>query len=447
MPEFRYQGKNVAGRVVQGVFTARSRMEARQRMDDLCRRQHIQLMDMQKKSVFQYKAQRGDEKPTRGEQSAFSREEVANGLRKLNYRVLRIDKKRWHFKLSPPTRDIVLFIRICADLLRERLPYDEILSLLASDTTNKALSDTIREIQQDLRDGKDGHEVFGKHVDIFGRFAAFMLGVASTSGNMAEIYESTAKFLERDEEFKKSLKSALIMPSVIMLALIGAVVYYVGYIFPTTAEMFLRFGIDLPPMTRATLMFSQFLQNNIAYLIPAVLSPVIGLALFFRTPRGRFLLDRWLIRVPVIGPLLHKTSIEIFSRVFYALYSGSGENIAVIRLAAEACRNRYMEYQIKEVALPMMLKQGKGLVESLAQTSVFTPTAISRFRSGQESGSLRTTALQLADYYERETTYKMKTVVELVNIMVSLLIAVVMTGLTLVSSETAVVKPKSPLMR
>ena len=82
--------------------------------------------------------------------------------------------------------------------------------------------------------------------------------------------------------------------------------------------------------------------------------------MFVRTSKGRYLKDRYIIKIPVIGSLLHKTSIEIFGRVFYALYSGSGENIAVIRVAAEACRNSYMERQIKDVAIPMMLKGGEG---------------------------------------------------------------------------------------
>ena len=85
--------------------------------------------------------------------------------------------------------------------------------------------------------------------------------------------------------------------------------------------------------------------------------------------------------------------------------------------------------------------------EALERTGVFTTTAITRLRTGQESGALREAALQLADYYERETSYKMKNTVELINIALSLFIMVVMTALTLVSSETAVVRPKNPMMR
>ena len=94
-----------------------------------------------------------------------------------------------------------------------------------------------------------------------------MLGLASKSGNMAEIYESTAKFLERQTEFKKNLKSALIMPVVTLVVLFGAVIYYVGYIFPATAGLFRKFNIELPPMTRATLVLSDFLVAHIVLIL------------------------------------------------------------------------------------------------------------------------------------------------------------------------------------
>ncbi|HET9131409.1 MAG TPA: type II secretion system F family protein, partial [Terriglobia bacterium] len=140
----------------------------------------------------------------------------------------------------------------------------------------------------------------------------------------------------------------------------------------------------------------------------------------------------------------HKTAIEIFCRVFYALYSGSGENIEVIRMAAEACGNKYMEHQIKSIAIPLMLERGKGLTEAFEATGVFTKTAISRFNSGAETGNVRNTALQLADYYEKETTYRLKNAIEVIQLAVSMVIMIVLTGLTIVSSETATVRPKSP---
>ncbi|RPH34315.1 type II secretion system F family protein, partial [bacterium] len=167
---------------------------------------------------------------------------------------------------------------------------------------------------------------------------------------------------------------------------------------------------------------------------------------FFATERGRLLLDQYVWKMPAMGTLLHKTSIEIFCRVFYALYSGAGENIEVIRLASEACGNKYMEHKIKTVALPLMIQKGAGITEAFEATGVFTKTAISRFHSGAETGTVKNTALQLAEYYEKETTYKMKNAIDYIQLMISMIIMVVLTALTIVSSETATIRPKNPAM-
>src|SRR5690606_31882173 len=155
-----------------------------------------------------------------GEQEAFNKEELEKALVKLGYKVISINKKLFDFKGGVPMQEIVTFIRLSADLLKQQLTFDEILNLLYEDTTNKRMKDVIKTIQKDLKDGKEGSEVYGKHADVFGKFAAYMLSVASTSGNMALVFESTAKFMERDADFKKNMKRALMMPTITVLAVI-----------------------------------------------------------------------------------------------------------------------------------------------------------------------------------------------------------------------------------
>jgi len=230
-----------------------------------------------------------------------------------------------------------------------------------------------------------------------------------------------------------------------LLVLIGAVIFYVAYIFPETAKLFLKMGTELPPMTTATLKLSDFLIENIMALILTTIGAIAGIVYFFSTPTGKFFKDKYIIKIPVLGSLVHKTIIEIFCRVFYALYSGSGENIDAIKISAEACGNKFVEQQIKNKAIPMMLSKGKGLVEALESTGVFTKTALSRFHSGAETGTVRKSAQQIANYYEKETVYKLKNVVDFVQLIIALIIMIVMTALTLVSSETAMIKPKTPL--
>lgn len=439
MPKFRLKATSKAGKLIKTEFEAPSKKEAQQKVDILVKKNGVRVQALEKKDIYQYKIQRNGKPKVMGEQEAYSKEELERALQKLGYKVHSINKKWFDFKGGVPTEEIVTFVSLSADLLRQELPYDEILDLLYEDTQNKKMKDVIKEIQNDLKDGKEGKDVYGKHEDVFGKFASYMLGVASTSGNMALVFESTAKFLERDAEFKKNLRRSLLMPTVTILAVIATVLFYVGYIFPAQSEMFLEFGITLPPMTAATLEWSYWLQDNWIILTLSFVIPLSVFIWYVRTPNGKLMLDKYIIRLPIIGDLLHKTSIEIFARVFYTLYSGSGQNIEVIKVAAEACRNSYMEKQVKEVAIKMMLKDGAGLVESIDATGVFTNTALSRFRLGAESGALRENARQLAEYYEVQTTYKMDSVIDQINLFINLFIMVALIAITVVSSESALI--------
>jgi type IV pilus assembly protein PilC len=168
------------------------------------------------------------------------------------------------------------------------------------------------------------------------------------------------------------------------------------------------------------------------------------LALYVKTKKGRLVFDKYMIKMPVLGSLIHKTLIEVFCRVFYTLYHGSAESIEPIRIASEAAGNTYFEARIKQTAIPLMLKRGCGMTEAFEASGVFTETAISRFHSGEESGTIKNTALMLANYYESETVYRLKNVIEIIQVVIAMVIMVVMIALTLVSAETATVRPKSP---
>jgi type IV pilus assembly protein PilC len=445
MAEYKIEGITVAGKPVSGLINADTLKDAKQKASQMSVEKKFKLSGVFERVVFMYRVQKGTEKPIDGEQKAYTKDEVKQALEKMGYRVLFVRKKLFGSKqhAAPPV-EIITFVRMSADLMRQKLPFNEILLLLMNDITNPAMKDAVKEINSELKQGKDSEKVFMKQAPVFGKFTASMLGLASKSGNMTEIYESTAKFLERNAQFKRNLKSALIMPLVTLFILFLAVLFYVAYIFPATAEMFEKFHIELPPMTKATLAFSRWLMANMLPVAVVLITPIVLFARFISTERGRFLMDKTIIKVPIVGPLLHKTAIEIYCRVFYALYSGSGENIDVIRMAAEACGNKYMEHQIKTIAIPMMLEKGKGLTEAFSATGVFTQTAISRFNSGAETGTVKNTAIQLAEYYEKETTYKMANAIEAIQLFVSMVIMIVLTALTLVSSETATIKPKPP---
>jgi type IV pilus assembly protein PilC len=422
---------------------APTRRAAQKKIASMSEQHRFNTRELQERRIYLYKVKHPTGKVIEGEQKAYSPEEVETALRKMGLEVVKVQSKLFNYQPTPPRMDIIMFVRLAANLLNDKLPFDEILSLLVGDISSKSLRQVIRDLNADLRGGMDAQQAFMKHQHMLGKFTAYMLGIASKSGNMSEIYEATAKFLERQNEFKKSVKSAMITPAVTMAVLMAALVWYVWYIFPQTAGLFEELGMELPTMTAKTLAFSRWLDVNYWWVLLLMFAGIGAFVAYARTEKGKFEIHKNLIRLPMIGSLLHKLNVEIFCRVFAILYSGAGENIGVIKIAAEACGNSYMEHRIKTITIPMMVAQGSDLVKAMEASGVFTPMAIARFRSGAETGNVRKSALQMADYYQKETELKLKSTVESIQTGVAIVITIAICFLTIISSEIALVQPSS----
>ncbi|NND71638.1 MAG: type II secretion system F family protein [Rhodothermales bacterium] len=441
--EFKFSGLGPTGQPVQGTVFAATKRAATQKVNTLAEKHGFRTRTVSQRQVFSYKVRHPNGKIVQGEQKAFSAEEISSALSKMGLEVIKVQKKFLTYQRKPPQQDMIMFVRLSANLLKEKLPFDEVLNLLVNDVSSTSLKQVIRDLNADLKAGMEAQQAFMKHQHMLGKFTAYMLGIASRSGNMSEIYEATARFLERQNEFRKSIKSAMTTPAITVLFLMLAFVWYIWYIFPQTAGLFEGFNIELPPLTRKTLAFSHWLDLNYGWVFLVMVVTIGGWVVFARTQKGTFLIHKNLIRIPVIGSLLHKLNIEIFCRVFSVLYSGSGDNITVIKIAAEACGNAYMEHRIKTVTVPMMVAQGAELVRSMEASGVFTQMALARFRSGSETGNVRNSALQMADYYEAETTLKLRGAVEGIQTAVAIIITVAICFLTVISSEIALISPSS----
>jgi type IV pilus assembly protein PilC len=258
---------------------------------------------------------------------------------------------------------------------------------------------------------------------------------------MAEVFDATAKFIERDMEIQKNIKKAVISPMFALLATFGATIYYIVDIFPSTAELFLKYDMPLPNLTKKTLAASDWLGAYWWLILLVVAVPAIVLWRWWSTPAGKIWKDKHLVKLPLVGHLIHKSSIEIYFRVFGTIYGGAGDNIETIKTSAEACRNAWMEDRIKKTTIPLMLKDGLGFVEAMTAAEVFTRTTLTRLKTGQETGNLLQSAQQIATFYEAETTYKMNNLIEYIQTLVGLVIAIAITFLTVVSAEIATISP------
>lgn len=441
--EYRFNGVSQAGQPVQGTVFAPGTKAAKKRVEALAERHSFRTQSIEQRSTYLYKVKHLNGKVIQGEQKAFSEDELRTALGKMGLEVVKVQKKLLDVQRKPPSTDLIMFVRLSANLLKEKLPFDEVLNLLVNDVSSRSLKQVIRDLNADLKGGMEAQQAFMKQGHMLGKFTAYMLGIASQTGNMSEIYDATARFMERQNEFRKSVRSAMVTPIITLVILLASFVFYVWYIFPQTAGLFENFDIRLPPMTQSTLDFSKWMDQNYGWVFLFSALSIGGVVGFFKSDKGEFLAHRYMIRIPIIGSLLLKLNIEIFCRVFAVLYSGSGENISVIRIAAEASGNRYIEHRVKTITIPMMVAQGADLVKSMEASGVFTSMTLARFRSGAETGNVRASARQMADYYENETSLKLKAVVEMIQTIVALIITVAIMGLTILSSELALVQPSA----
>ena len=199
MIEARFSAVKSDGQIITGVIASDSYWEIRKQVNQIALKNNYRIKKIERKSTFRYKVKgKGvNEKSIVGLQRAYTRDEVADAFQLLGYKIISIRRKLFEFSSKPSHGEILNFVQITSDMLEESLPFSEILTFLINDTRNQVLKETFKDISKDLKQGVDGEKAFMKHQSIFGRFTAYMLGLGSKSGNMAEIYSATAKFLER----------------------------------------------------------------------------------------------------------------------------------------------------------------------------------------------------------------------------------------------------------
>lgn len=388
-----------------------------------------------KKKVFQYSVKRGA-KTIEGYQNANSADEVKRNLVRLGFDVKYV-RRHYEFQLRASSTEIVSFVVTSARLLEQKLPYSEVLQIMANNVKDKYLKGALRNIILDLKNGVDSKDAFIKQQKVFGEHVALMLGIASKSGEMTSIFRSIAVLVERQTEFQKGLISALIMPAITSVTVMGAIVFYAVYLVPKMMAMLGPMMETTPPITAATMVVSEFLMGNYIWMTILVFVLLAALYGYLLTDKGKLARDKFMINIPYLGNILRSTSTEIFCRVLSILYTSSSENVEAIQIAADASGNSYLSHRIKTVTIPSMLKYGTDLGKAFNAADFFPDVFISRFSTATETGAIKDTALQVADFYQLENQFSMKNLMAMIEISITIVIMIALVFLTLLSTETA----------
>jgi type IV pilus assembly protein PilC len=432
---FQIVAKDRTGRSFMTYISATSQPEAKRKAKTHPKLRDATVVSVRKKRTFAYRVEHGG-KTIDGYQNAYSNQEVVAALERIGFKV-KFVRRQLEFRLRAASNEIVSFIATSARLMEQKLPYNEVLQVMATN-----LKGALRDIILDLKNGVDSREAFVKQGKVFGEHTALMLGIASKSGNMTQIFKSVATLVERQADFRKGLISSMILPAVTGLSLVGAIGFYVFYLLPDMMNLMGPMLESMPPLTAKTMAISAFMKDYIGLILFLGIGSIVGFYAYIFSPDGRINFHRAIVRVPYVGNILRNTTTEIFCRILGIMYASAGENIESIQLAGEASGNRYLAHQIKKVTVPMMLKFGTELGKALEAAEFFPELFISRFKTAAETGAVKDTALQLADYYQMDNQYAMKNLVSFIEVGISIIIMVTLVFLTLLSSETATLRIK-----
>lgn len=307
--------------------------------------------------------------------------------------------------------DVALFTRQLADLLKAGVPLNRALRTLAQQTSNGRLAEVIEAVEKDVMGGGALHEALAKHPKVFDGLFTSMVRAGETGGFLEEVLHRLALFIEKDQELKSRISSALAYP--VLLIVIGtfAIAFLMVFFIPRFSEIFKKMGNNLPVPTQIVMGVSTFFRESWALVFVGVAALLFGLQKLAATARGRRAIDRVRLRIPVFGDVVRKGAVSRFSRTLGTLLKSGVPILGALTIAREAMGNRVMMDDIDEAAAGV--KQGRGLAEILRRSRHFPPMVVDMIAVGEEGGNLDEVLVNVADSFDREVDRAVRVFVSL----------------------------------
>lgn len=303
--------------------------------------------------------------------------------------------------------DIMLFSRQMYTLLKAGIPIMHALNGLQASTQNQRLAAVVGDLRQSLDGGRELSTAMAEHPKVFDSFYISMVRVGETTGMLDNIFLRLFNHLEFERFMRGEIKAALRYPSFVMMAMAVAIVVINIFVIPAFAKVFDSMHAELPLLTKLLLGFSNFM---LAYW-PVLLGATVGAWMLFKryiaTEKGRHRWDTIKLKIPIAGKIVHKGTMARFARSF-ALASKSGVPITnALKLVAQTVDNDYIAKKIDGMRLG--IERGESILRTAKQAEVFNPLVLQMIAVGEESGSLDDLMQEIADMYQRDMEYEIKT--------------------------------------
>jgi len=303
--------------------------------------------------------------------------------------------------------DVQLFSRQIYTLLKSGVPIMRGLAGLQESAVNQSFGLVIRDLRESLDAGRELSAAMRRHPDVFSAFYLAMVRVGEMTGRLEEVFLRLFDHLEFDRDMRERVKTALRYPSFVVFAMAAAMIVVNVFVIPQFEKVFASFHAELPLMTRILIATSRF---TVAWW-PAFLAGAVGAVLAFRawtrSPTGALAWDRYKLRLPIAGKIIHKGTMARFARSF-ALSIRSGVPIVqALTVVSQTADNAWLASRIEQMRDGV--ERGESILRTATGAQVFTPIVLQMIAVGEESGSLDDLMDEIAMMYEREVDYELKT--------------------------------------
>jgi MSHA biogenesis protein MshG len=308
-------------------------------------------------------------------------------------------------KVSP--MDVQLFSRQIYTLLKSGVPIMRCLAGLQESAISRSFARVIKDLRESLDSGRELSAAMKRHPECFSPFYLSMVRVGEMTGRLEEVFLRLFDHMEFDRDMRERVRTALRYPSFVVIAMVLAMVVVNIFVIPQFQNVFAKFHATLPLMTRILIASSQFSVNYWPHLLVGVIGAIVGMRTWLGTPAGRLEWDRRKLKLPIAGKIIHKATMARFARSF-ALSMRSGVPIVHgLSVVSQTADNAWLTARIEQMRDGV--ERGESILRTATGAGVFTPVVLQMIAVGEESGSLDDLMDEIAQMYEREVDYELKT--------------------------------------
>ena len=301
--------------------------------------------------------------------------------------------------------DLVIFARQMYSLAKAGIPIIRAVSGL-SNTNSKRMRHALQSVIEQLERGRNLSSALAQHPKIFNQLFVSVVHVGENTGQLDAAFAQLAEYLQREQETRKQIKAATRYPMFVVFALVIALVIMNIFVIPVFASMFEKFDAELPAITVFLIGMSNFFLHQWWVLLLLICVCVFITSRYLDTKQGRYKWDKLQLSVPLVGSIIERSLLGRFARSFAMMLKAGVPLTTALNLVSDAVSNSYMQKAI--ITMRQRIEKGENLSRVAQNSGLFTPLVMQMISVGEETGRIDELLQEVAEYYEREVEYDLK---------------------------------------